>query len=92
MKKDCHLWKKEKGNDKKQDKNKDKASSSSVKIEEINTISEHFEDGAILFTSSLDSRHLVATYDLVMHDWILDLGVPFHVTPHKRWFTTYDAS
>ena len=31
MKKNCHLWKKEKGNDKKQDKNKDKASSSSVR-------------------------------------------------------------
>ena len=43
MKKDYHLWKKEKGNDKKQkkkqDKNKDKAFSSSVKIEEINAIS-----------------------------------------------------
>ena len=27
-----------------------------------------------------------------MHDWILDLGASFHVTPHKEWFTTYDAS
>ena len=59
MRKDCHLWKSEKGNDKKQDKkqdkNKDRASSSSVKIEEINAVSEEFEDGEILLTSSLDS-------------------------------------
>ena len=36
-------------------KNKDRASSSSVKIEEINAVSEEFEDGEILLTSSLDS-------------------------------------
>ena len=24
--------------------------------------------------------------------WILDSGASFHVTPHKEWFTTYDAS
>ena len=82
MKKDCHLWKKEKGNDKKQDKkqdkNKDKASSSSVKIEEINAVSVDSEDGDILLTSSLDNAHLVTTNDLVMHHWILDLGASFH--------------
>ena len=50
MKKDCHLWEKEKGNDKKQDKNKDKASSSSVKIEEINAVSVDFEDGEIFLS------------------------------------------
>ena len=35
---------------------------------------------------------MVTTDDLVMHDWILDSGASFHVTPHKEWFTTYDAS
>lgn len=45
----------------------------------------------IFLTSSLDGAHLVATDDLVMHDWILDSGVSFHVTPHnKKLFTTYD--
>ena len=96
MKKDCHLWKKEKGNDKKQekkqDKNKDKASSSIVKIEEINAVSVDSEDGEILLISTLDSAQLVATDDLIMHDWILDSRMSFHVTPHKEWFSTYDAS
>ena len=76
----------------KQDKGKDKIYSSSVKIEEINAISEEFEDGEILLTSSLDSAQLVATDDLIMHDSILDLGASFYVTPHKEWFTTYGAS
>ena len=45
MKKDCHVWKSEKGNERKQDGNKkqDKGKHkalSSVKIEEINEISE----------------------------------------------------
>ena len=54
--------------------------------------SEDSEDVDVLLTSSLDSAHLVATDDLVMHDWILDSGASFHVTPHKVWFTTYVAS
>ena len=58
----------------------------------INTISEEFEDGDILLTSSLGSAQLVTTNDLVMHDQILDSGVSFHVTPYKEQFTTYDAS
>ena len=63
-----------------------------MKIEEINAVSEDCEDGDVLLTSSLDGAHLVATDDLVMYDWILDSGASFHVTPHKEWFTTYDAS
>ena len=51
-----------------------------------------FEDGEILLISTLDSAQLVATDDLIMHDWILDSGASFHVTPHKEWFSTYDAS
>ena len=98
MRKDCRIWKSEKGNDKKQDgnkkhdKDKDKASTSSVKIKEINAISEESEDGEILLNSSLDNAQLVDTNDLIIHYWILDLGASFHVAPHKEWFTTYDAS
>ena len=68
--------------------------SSSVKIKEINAIVSHedSDDGDICFTSCLDTTLLVATDDLLMHDWILDLGASFHVTPHKEWFITYDAS
>ena len=50
------------------------------------------EDGKILLILTLDSAQLVATDDLIMHDWILDSGASFHVTPHKEWFSTYDAS
>ena len=97
MKKYYHLWKSEKGNDKKQDgnkkhdKGKEKSSSLGVKIEEINAVSEKSEDWDILLTSSLGSAQLVATDDLIMHDWILDYGASFHVTPHREWFTNYDA-
>ena len=63
-----------------------------MKIEEINAVSEDSEDGDVLLTSSLDGAHLVVIDDLVMHDWILDSRASFHVTPHKEWFTTYDAS
>ena len=38
-----------------------------MKIEEVNAVSEDFEDGDVLLTSSLDGAHLVATDDLVMH-------------------------
>ena len=40
------MWKSKKENENKKDKGKDKASSS-VKIEEINTVSEELEDGDI---------------------------------------------
>ena len=79
MKKDCHQWRKEKGKGKKQDKNQKeekKASSSSVKIEEVNTVSEA-EEGDILFTLTMDSVHLVATNKSMSNDWILDNGASF---------------
>ena len=40
----------------------------------------------------MDSAQLATINDLIMHDWILDSGASFHVTPHKEWFNTYDAS
>ena len=39
-----------------------------------------------------DSAHLVATNDLIKHDWIIDLGASFHVTPNREQFTTYDVA
>ena len=92
MKKDCHQWKREKGKGKKQDKNQkeDRKTTSSVKIEEVNTVSEA-EEGDILFTSSMDSVHLVATNEGMSNDWILDSGASFHVSPNREWFSTYNA-
>ena len=61
-----------------------------MKIEEINIVNEE-EDGDVLFTSSFDSAHMVATNDLIEHALIIDSGASFHVTPHRDWFTNYDA-
>ena len=83
----------EKGKEQKQEggSNKEKTKSS-VKIEEINAVCVNEEDGDILLTSALDYAHLVATDGSLMHEWIIDSGASFHVTPHREWFTTYDAS
>ena len=71
-----------------------------MKIEEINTISEDEvgdtivntdDDGEILLNSGLESAQMVITDDIILHDWTLDLGASFHVTPQREWFTTYDA-
>ena len=98
LKRDCRLFKEEKGKEKaKEGDNKPK---SIVKIEEINAVSEDEvgdivvstdDDGEILLNSRLESAQLVTTDDIILHDWILDSGASFHVTPHKEWFTTYDA-
>ena len=71
MKKNFHIQKKEKGKEKKQEGGKAKEGSS-VKVEEVNAITEDFQDGDVLLTSSLDAAYMVAIDDLVMHDQILD--------------------
>ena len=83
MKKDCYQWKREKGKEKKQDKNQkeEKKATSNVKIEEVNTVNEA-KEGDILFTSSMDSVHLVATNEGMSNDWILDSGASFHMSPN----------
>ena len=53
-----------------------------MKIEEINVVSEDKEEGDNLLTLGLEYAWLVATDDLILHDWILDSGASFHVTPH----------
>ena len=85
MKRDCRTFKQEKG----KEKAKEEKPKSSVKIEEINAVSE--DEGDILLNSGLDAAHMVTTDDIVLHDWILDSGASFHVTPHREWFTNYDA-
>ena len=52
MKKNCHIRKKEKGKEKKQEGGKAKEGLS-MKIEEINEVSEDSKDGDVLLTSSL---------------------------------------
>jgi len=83
-KRDCRTYKQEKGKGKAKEDTK-----STVKIEEINAVSE--DEGDILLNSDLESAQMVTTDDIVLHDWILDSGASFHVTPHREWFTNYDA-
>ena len=88
LKKDCRSAKKDKqdkGKGKKQeDDNKGK---SNAKIEEINVINED-EDGDILLNSGLEKSQLVAIIDQNVQDWVMDSRASFHLTPHKKWFTT----
>ena len=49
------------------------------------------EDEDILFVSKVNPSVLVATSDITVQDWIMDSGASFHVTPHREWFTRYDA-
>ena len=74
MKKDYRQWKSEKGKVKKNDYKKKDKEKSSVKIEENNFASEA-KDGDGLFTSSLDTAHLV-TMDNTMIEF-LTVGHPF---------------
>ena len=56
----------------------------------MNVVSEA-EGGDILFTLTMDSIHLVATNQGMSHDWVLDSGTSFHVSPHCEWFSNYNA-
>ena len=85
---------------KEKEKDGDNKPKSTVKIEEINVVDEDWvgdtivntdDDGEILLNSRLESPQMVTTDNIILHDWILDSGALFHVTPHKEWFTTYDA-
>ena len=91
LKKDCHSAKKdkqEKGEGNKQED--DNKGMPSVKIEEINVVSED-KDGDILLNSGLKQSQLVTFADQNVQDWVMDSGASFHVTPHREWFTNYDA-
>ena len=63
---------------------------SSVKLEEVNVVNEA-KEGDILFTSTMDSVHLIATNQGMSHDWVLDSGASFHVSPNCEWFSNYNA-
>ena len=90
LKKDCYKWKREKGKGKKDENQKEEKKAFSVKIEEVNTLSEA-EERDILFTSTMGSIHLVGIDQGISNDWVLDSGALFHVSPNCDWFTNYDA-
>ena len=49
------------------------------------------KEGDIIFTSTMDSIHLMATIQGISNDWVLDSGASFHVSPNCDWFTNYNA-
>ena len=90
LKKDCYKWKREKGKGKKDENQKEDKKASNVKIEEVNTLSKA-KEGDILFTSTMDSIHLVATNQGISNDWVLDCGTSFHISPNREWLMNYDV-
>jgi hypothetical protein len=64
-------------------------SSSSVNIEEINVTCN--DDGDILVLDD-DVNHAEANISHALaYTWLLDSSASFHVTPHREWFTRYEA-
>ena len=63
-----------------------------TKVEEANTIVHSRGDGDICYASTLEDVFLIATDTLFSQNWIIDSGTSFHVTPHREWFVSYDAS
>ena len=49
------------------------------------------EEGDILLNLGMELSQLVIANDIVVQDWIMDSRASFHVTPHRQWFTSYDA-
>lgn len=63
-----------------------------ITIEEIDdTVVEYVAEQEILYMSSHDDQHLLASMGTAMHTWLIDSGASFHVTPHREWFMTYMA-
>ena len=65
------------------------SSSSSMKIEEINATC---DDGVNVLVVDDDATYVAVNMaHSLAHTWLLDSGASFHVTPHREWFTRYDA-
>jgi hypothetical protein len=60
-----------------------------VKIEEINATCD--DDVDILVLDDETSYGEANIAHALMHTWLLDSGASFHVTPHREWFTRYEA-
>ena len=64
---------------------------SNVKIKELNVVESPFiktTHDVPIFTLDFSPNALIVFYDCYSQKWIVDLGVNFHVTPHK-WLSTY---
>ena len=95
MKKDCYALK-----NKEREKERGKThgdghvmqvtgSSSSKKIEEINATCD--DDVDILVVDD-DATYVEVNMAHTLTDtWMLDSRASFHVTPHREWFTRYEA-
>ena len=60
-----------------------------MKIEEINAT--HHDDVEILVMDDGTSYIEINMAHLLAHTWLLDSDASFHMTPHREWFTRYEA-
>ena len=63
-----------------------------MNIEELNVAespSIETTHDVIIFAFDFSLDALIALDDYDSQNWIVDLVVSFHVTPHKEWFSTY---
>lgn len=88
MKKQCFKWKKDKKEGK--EEASEQKGKSTVKIEELNSVTQgNASDDDVLFSSSLDVHTLLAGDTSDMKSWIIDSGASFHVTPYRECFAKY---
>lgn len=97
LKKDCFKLK-NKSKGKEDDQNAKVDNSKAIvprkggpQIEELNAVLENNDDD-ILYASSCDDASLTVSNSFHAEDWLLDSGASDHVTPHRKWFATYDES
>ena len=92
LKKDCYALKnKEKDNAKFKGDGHGRQSSgpsSSLEIEEVNATCDETD---ILVLDDISTHVGVNMVFSPSHTWLLDSGASFHVTPHREWFTCYEA-
>ena len=64
-------------------------SKSSVKIKELNVFESSTPTDILMLSSDLPIDALLTQDASLSHNWILDSGASFHVTPYREWFSTY---
>lgn len=82
-----------KNNEKTNDKGKAKIEANfieSVGVEDMHVVDSSEDTTHVLYASStLSFDALVANDGAYAQDWMLDSSASYHVTPHRKWFSTY---
>ena len=83
LKKQCYKFK--------NDKKKGKVTESKGSSEDVNVSKVVDSEDELLVVSSNDTQVLKHTEKSCMHDWIIDSGASFHVTPFRELFCRFTA-